>query len=73
MSLTMFNAGERHNVITSTGDIRGSLRSFEDGLSEEIKQEYINILEGLKSKYEYTYDLVWNIIAPVLNNTEKEA
>lgn len=50
------------------------MRSFEEGLNMIIKEEIIKSLESLKSKYsEYSYNLDWNVCAPIVMNTEKEA
>jgi amidohydrolase len=72
-TLPVFQVGERYNVIASTGTIQGTLRSFEEGLTFEFKQEFINILEGLKEKYPlFTYELDWNATYPIVWNSETE-
>ncbi|EAR99577.2 amidohydrolase (macronuclear) [Tetrahymena thermophila SB210] len=72
-TLPTFNAGERFNVFPDKALLTGTLRSFEDGLSEEFKKDVIQALEELKQERGINYQLNWRIYFPATVNSETEA
>lgn len=60
-------------MISDRAKISGTLRSLEDGLSEEFEKDVRIALEELKEVRKISYNLDWKVYFPVLRNTDKEA
>jgi len=60
--------GTVRNIIASSVEMNGSVRTLESGLSATIEAAVRRMLDGLKSSLRVDYSLEWTKLTPVLRN-----
>jgi len=62
--------GTARNIIASSVELNGSVRTLEVGMSGTIEAAVRRILDGLKTSLRLDYSLEWTHLTPVLRNDE---
>jgi len=62
--------GTARNIIASSVELNGSVRTLEPGMSATIEAAVHRILEGLKAGLRVDYALEWTRLTPVLRNDD---
>lgn len=71
LSVCSINSGEAYNVIPDTLSLKGTIRTFDEDLTEEILKKMENILKGITLAYNAEYDfIIKRMYPPVKNNNE---
>lgn len=65
-----FRAGDRHNIIAGTGDMTGTVRTFNDSVTAQIKQRMEEIFAGVTTAAGATFELEFGESVPVVVNDE---
>lgn len=68
ISCCSIKAGETYNVIPDTLAIKGTIRTFDEELTNEIIEKIDNITKGITSAYGATYKFTPNRMYPALRN-----
>ena len=72
-TMPMFHCGEAPNVIHERAELRGTIRSYSEELTLEIKSKFQNMAEDVCKKHSVKLDLDLNTKYPPIINTEKES
>ena len=63
-----FLSGDAHNVLPETAELRGTLRTFDDGVTETAQQIITRVARGIASAHGLRVDVdLQEICAPVVN------
>jgi len=57
LSVTMFHAGDTHNVIPEVATLGGSIRYFDKAVQADVKQALYRIVEGVAATYGCTAEI----------------
>jgi hippurate hydrolase len=73
VSVTQFHAGDTWNVIPQEASLRGTVRTFKQGIQDEVEQDLRRIAQGVCDAHGARMDLRYERRYPALVNTSKEA
>jgi hippurate hydrolase len=68
VTIGRITGGTVRNIIASSVEMNGSVRTLEPGLSATIEAAVRRMLDGLKTSLRVDYTLDWTKLAPVLRN-----
>jgi amidohydrolase len=68
VTVGVFRAGDRHNVIAGSAELQGTIRTFDDSLTALIRTRMHAIFDGVTKAAGATYDLEWTGWNPVTVN-----
>lgn len=71
LSCCSIKAGEAHNIIPDKLTLKGTIRTFDEKLTDKIVERMEDILSGISRAYGNTYDLKVNRMYPALKNNSK--
>jgi len=71
LSCCSIKAGETYNVIPDTLAIKGTIRTFDEELTNEIVDKMEDIIKGITSAYKATYKFDVNRMYPALKNNHE--
>ncbi|UHA74242.1 amidohydrolase [Paenibacillus sp. 481] len=71
VSVTQFHAGTTHNVIPSTAELTGTVRTFNPELRQAMPEKFHRLLRGITEAHGAEYELRYSFgYRPVINNDE---
>lgn len=70
VSITMFHAGDAKNVIPANVSIGGTVRTLDTEVQSRIRTQLENILAGIASSHDATYNFTYQEGCPVTYNHE---
>jgi amidohydrolase len=59
LTLGTFHAGNRHNIIAEEAELRGTLRTFDEGVRENVRTMMKQTLDGCTAAHGAKYELGW--------------
>lgn len=68
VTVGILRAGDRHNVIAGTAELRGTIRTFDDSLTALIRRRMVDIFDGITHAAGATHDLAFTAWYPVTVN-----
>ncbi|MDR1834718.1 MAG: amidohydrolase [Fusobacteriaceae bacterium] len=68
LSVGSIHAGEANNVIPDTLTMKGTIRTFDEGLTDEILKQMDAILKGITEAYGATYKFNYTHMYPAVKN-----
>jgi amidohydrolase len=71
LSFGSINAGEAYNVIPDKLTLKGTIRTFDEKLTDKIIERMEDVLSGIKKAYGNTYELNVYRMYPALKNNSK--
>jgi len=71
VTVGIFRAGERHNIIPATVELAGTIRTFDDGVLDTIETRMREIFEGTTKAAHATYELSFDRSHPMTVNDPK--
>ena len=73
LSITQFHAGTAHNVIPHTATFGGTLRTYDEELRAELKQQFSKLCQSTAEAHGARADIEWREGYPVLVNDARIA
>ena len=71
ISITRINAGNIWNVIPESGELEGTIRTLDDSVRKDIKDEFNNAVKAFASLNSVTIDIEWQEGSHVAYNDEE--
>ena len=68
LSCCSIHAGEAHNIIPDKLFLKGTIRSFDEGITDQIVDRMDEILKGITSAYGASYEFLVDRMYPALKN-----
>lgn len=68
VTVGVFRAGDRHNIISGTAELEGTVRTFDDSVTAAIKARMREIMQGVTSAAGATFELEFEETIPVTAN-----
>ncbi|WP_314327851.1 M20 family metallopeptidase, partial [Fusobacterium pseudoperiodonticum] len=68
LSCCSIHAGEAHNIIPDKLVLKGTIRTFDEGITDQIVDRMDEILKGITSAYGATYEFLVDRMYPALKN-----
>jgi len=75
LTIGTIHGGERHNIIAETVQMRGTMRTFNEGVRENVRTMMRQTLDGCTAAHGANYDLRWGAFAypPLINEPQISA
>ena len=68
VTVGVFRAGDRHNIIAGTAELQGTVRTFDDSVTAMIKRRMREIMQGVTTAAGATFELEFEETNPVTVN-----
>lgn len=68
VTVGVFRAGDRHNIVAGTAELAGTVRTFDDSVTATIKRRIREIMHGVTSAAGATFELEFEETNPVTAN-----
>src|SRR5690606_33683571 len=68
VTVGVFRAGDRHNIISGTAELAGTVRTFDDTVTATIKERMRTIMAGVTAAAGATFELEFDETVPVTAN-----
>jgi len=68
LSCCSIHAGEAHNIIPDKLVLKGTIRTFDEGITDQIVDRMDEILKGITSAYGASYEFLVDRMYPALKN-----
>lgn len=71
VSITQVHSGSTWNVIPDNAYLEGTVRTFSQGIREQIEQRFRRLIEGVKTAFEVEIEFLWHAGPPSVMNAEQ--
>lgn len=72
VTIGAFHAGGASNVIADSAVIKGTIRSFDQAVRDQLESDFRNIVKGVCESFQATYELTYTYGYPATYNHPKE-